>query len=184
MKKNFAQSSDNELQSINRLDTLTANDLTFGVNPCTINEVFTPAPLFVKNFNSQNTKTMKTFHNQTGSEYGGEYGSSSSSSGGGFFSGIDIGDIFKGGLEIFGNIEKDKQAQQAAEIARQQAEAERARAMAEAERAKAAAAKAGADIVASKSAGQETKAWVLPVAIGGGVLILGIATYFIFRSKK
>jgi hypothetical protein len=179
MKKNFAQSSDNELQSINRLDTLTANDLTFGVNPCTINEVFTPAPLFVKNFNSQNTKTMQTFHNQTGSEYGGE-----SESGGGFFSGIDIGDIFKGGIDIWSGLQETEQAKRAADIAAANAEAERARAAAAEAAARAAAAKAGADIAASKSAGEETKAWVLPVAIGGGVLILGIATYFIFRSKK
>jgi len=181
MKKNFAQSSDNELQSINSLTTLTGQDLTFGVNPQTIGEVFTPAPLFVKNFNSQNTKTMKTFHNQTGSEYG---GSSDSGSGGGFFSGIDIGDLFQGGLDIWGGIEKDKQAQRAAEIAASNAEAERARAAAAEAAAKAAAAKAGADIAGAKAAGENTKAWVLPVAIGGGVLILGIATYFIFRSKN
>lgn len=42
--------------------------------------------------------------------------------------------------------------------------------------------KAQADIIASQNKASVVKSYALPIAIGGGVIILGIATYFLVKK--
>jgi hypothetical protein len=115
------------------------------------------------------------FKNVSGYDYGGSYGGSygGGNSGGGLLSGLNLNSLLTGGLGVYSEINKKKQAEEAAKIA--QAQAERARA-------EAAAAAAAAKAAGTKSA--DIKAYGLPIAIGGGMIVLGIAAYFFFKKKK
>ena len=111
-------------------------------------------------------KNMTGFKNADG-----EYDTSSDSTGI-LGTGISWGDVFTGGVSYLTNEQKQKQLEQTRAIEeerRRQAEAD----------AKAAAAKAkGADKTSM------IKAYGVPIAIGGGLIIVGIAAYFFFKKKK
>lgn len=99
-------------------------------------------------------------------------------------SGVNLGTILdtaKTGASIWATQQQNKSAAEQAQIAlmieRQRLEQERARAEAEA-------AKAAAEAAKSGSAAGKIKAYVVPIAITGVVVIAGIAAYFYFKKKK
>jgi hypothetical protein len=83
------------------------------------------------------------------------------------------GDYLNMGFDLFTNYQKNQQTQSAIELQNQQNEAERLRLRQEQER--------------TQQEGNKSsiiKSYGLPIAIGGGVIIIGIATYFIFKKKS
>ncbi len=176
MKKNFA----GQPEGGGQITVLTANDLQFDVKPQP--PVFKKQPLFVDNCKNCN---MQTFKNVVDGDYG-DYGdvATTDKKSGGFFSGINFGTILdtaKTGVGIWATSQQNKsaaeQAQYALQIERQRLEQEREKARIEEAKAAAESAKAGS--VAGK-----IKAYGLPIAITGVVVIAGIAAYFYFKKKK
>ena len=159
--------------------TLTGLDLTTEIAP---GQIFQPAPLFKNNCKSCNgMKKNADGYNQyySGYDYSGTgYGSqgsggSGSGSGGGFFSGINFADLLKIGSTIYTNEQQIKLAEQQGQITAQQAAQARAQVQAAQQKTQQDQSKMGV-----------IKAYALPIAITGGVIILGIATYFFFKKKK
>lgn len=154
--------------------TLTGYDLTTNVAP---GQIFKPAPLFVDNCKS--CKNMNGMKNQTGDEYGYEqsneqYGYNSSGGGGNsFFQGLNLADLLKIGSTIYSNEQQIKLAQQQGQIT-----------AAQAAQAKAQLAIAKENTHQSDDKAGIIKAYGVPIAIGGTIIILGIAAYFFFKKKK
>ena len=133
-------------------------------------EDFFKSNLFVDNCKSCKNNSMK---NADG--YG--YGYGSDNGGGGFWSGLNAGDLLQTGGGLLGKYFESDTAKSAAEIAqanrdREQAEIDRQRAI-----------NAGASIE-NQGKVATIKAYIVPISIVGGLVILGIATYFIFKKKK
>jgi hypothetical protein len=107
---------------------------------------------------------------------------------GGDLYGLDLGELFTTAGGAWAAYNQSQQAQDAADIARANAEAALYNAQSAEARAKADAAIAAANAAAAKAAadskGSTIKAYILPIAITGGIIIVGIATYFIFRNKN
>jgi hypothetical protein len=103
--------------------------------------------------------------------------SAPTSSGGGFFSGLNLGSILQSAATIYANEQQIKLAEQQGKITAEQAAKARA---------ELAAAQAQAQVAASQ--GQTTidkiKAYAVPIAITGVVVVAGIAAYFFFKKKK
>jgi hypothetical protein len=194
MKKNFAGAPNGISLFPERggqMATLTGLDLTTEVAP---GQIFKKAPNFIDNCKSCNSNSMKNANGDSMSDYsgyqynntsnpnagyyGGGSGSGSGSGGGGglgsFLSGVNLGDLLKIGSTIYSNEQQIKLAQQQGQIT-----------AAQAAQAKAQLAIAQQKTQQDLSIKDRIKAYALPIAIGGGVIILGIATYFFFkRSKK
>lgn len=175
MKKNFA----GQPAGGGNITILTDRDLQFDVVPAP--PVFQREPLFVDNCKTCN---MENFLNADGFLNVDADPATGKKKGGGFLSGINLGTILdtaKTGAGIWAQSQQNKsaaeQAQIALQIERQRLEQERARAAAEAAKAEAEAAKSG-------SAAGKIKAYVVPIAITGVVVIAGIAAYFYFKKKK
>lgn len=176
MKKNFA----GQPAGGGNITILTDRDLQFDVVPAP--PVFQRDPLFVDNCKTCN---MENFLNADGFlNVDADPTAPTKKKGGGFFSGINLGTILdtaKTGAGIWATQQQNKSAAEQAQIAlmieRQRLEQERARAEAEA-------AKAAAEAAKSGSAAGKIKAYVVPIAITGVVVIAGIAAYFYFKKKK
>ena len=166
--------------------TLTGLDLTTEVAP---GQIFQPAPLFVDNCKScKNMNGMKlnadagynySYDSDPNSGYytnGSYVGSGNSGNGGGggsFFSGLNFGDLLKIGSTIYSNQQQIRLAEQQGQITAAQA------------------AQARAQLAIAKENTQQSgdksniiKSYGVPIAIGGTVIILGIAAYFFFKKKK
>ena len=151
-------------------ETLTGLDLTTEVAP---GKIFQPASLFVNNCKSCNSNNMK---NASGDQYDSYYSysdSSSSGGGGSFLSGLNFADLLKIGSTIYSNQQQIRLAEQQGQITAQQAAQARAQLQIAQQ-------KTQQDL----SIKDRIKAYGLPIAIGGGIIILGIATYFFFKKKK
>jgi len=184
MKKNFA----GQPEGGGQIRILTANDLQFDVKPQP--PVFKKQPLFVDNCKNCNMPNFKNVIEEYGS-YG--YGDVSATAtnvpatdkkGGGFFSGINFGTILdtaRTGAGIWAQSQQNRsaaeQAQYALQIENQRLQQERERARTEEAKAQAESAKAG-------SLAGRIKAYGLPIAITGVLVIGGIAAYFYFKKKK
>ena len=166
MKKNFAGTTDNQLESFNYLTTLTGKDLTTDITPN--NEIFTKKPNFIDNCKNCNMDNNTTFKNADGEYTSSEY--DSSGAGGIFGTGITGGQIFTGALDYLTNEQKQQQLEETRRI--------------EEERRRQAEAEAKAKQAEAKSIPEKIKAYGLPIAITGGVIIIGIAAYFFFKKKK
>jgi hypothetical protein len=160
MKRNFA---DQPTQGGGTL-VLNPNDF-IGATP---QGVFTPSPRFIDNCNNCN---MNTKMNATGSEY--EYDSSSnnssnnnSSNNDGFSWGDALGYIEKG-ADYWISRQKGKTDVEIAQI-----ELERQRYIAQQEKLK------------SGSAVEKIKAYAVPIAIIGGIGLVGMVTYILLKRKK
>ena len=179
MKKNFAGAPNGISLFPERggqMATLTGLDLTTEVAP---GQIFQPRPLFVNN-----CKSCNKMKNASGDEYYNDYQdladyvdstSSNSGSGGGgsFLQGINLADLLKIGSTIYSNQQQIRLAEQQGQITAAQAAQARAQ-LAIAQQ------KTEQDL----SIKDRIKAYGLPIAIGGVVIILGIATYFFFKKKK
>ena len=167
--------------------TLTGLDLTTEVAP---GQIFQPAPLFVDNCKScKNMSGMKLNADAgynysydsnpnsgyyTNGSYVGSGGNNSGSGGGGsFLSGLNLGDLLKIGSTIYSNQQQIRLAEQQGQITAAQA------------------AQARAQLAIAQQNTQQTnakegiiKSYGVPIAIGGTVIILGIAAYFFFKKKK
>ena len=159
---------------IGQLQTVvTGNDMDFSSAVSSDGgEDFFKSNLFVDNCKSCKNNSMK---NADGYGYG--YGSDSGGGGGGFFSGLNAGDLLQTGGGLLGKYFESDTAQSASEVAQ----------------ANAAAAQAAIDRQKAENAGENIKnqgtvatikAYIVPISIVGGLVILGIATYFIFKKKK
>ena len=172
MKKNFAA----QPEGGGMIDMLTGLDLTTDIRPSDFdnNRVFQKNQIFnnCQNCNSMKNASGSTFKNADDYGYQDEGGG-----GGGFLEGITLNSLLGIGANIYGNVQQRDIAEQTAQITANQAAA-----------AQAAAAQARADAEAerAKSAGMvgKIKAYALPIAITGGVVIVGIAAYFFFKKKK
>ena len=182
MKKNFAAQPSGGGQ----IRTLTGLDLTTDVTPD--QSLFQKSPNFIDNCKDCGMK--KNFDDNYGYDYGyDDYYSGAISpvnnqtttaapkSGGGFFSGIDFGDILgiaKTGAEVWSSDQQRKSAQEQAQLALQ---IEQQRLMQER-------AKAQAEAAKSSSIAEKAKSYIIPIAVTGVVVIGGIAAYFYFKKKK
>jgi len=84
-----------------------------------------------------------------------------------------LGDYLNKGFDVFTNYQKNQQTQSAIELQNQQNEAERLRLQQEKIR-----------LEQEQNKSSIIKSYGLPIAIGGGIIIIGIATYFIFKKKS
>jgi hypothetical protein len=158
--------------------TLTGYDLTTNVAP---GQIFKQSPNFINNCKSCNnmknavgTSGLKKNANGYYDYYSYGGGGNNSGGGGGFLAGLNLGDLLKIGSTIYSNQQQIKLAEQQGQITSQQAAQARAQ-LAIAQQ------KTQQDL----SIKDKIKAYGLPIAIGGVVIVLGIATYFYFkRSKK
>jgi hypothetical protein len=175
-----------ELQISQLQTTVSGADLDFTqVNPY---GEFYKRPLFVDNCSTCKNNNMKNLDGYGYGAYGGgQYtaaggsysGGGNSSSGGGGFSwgGLSAGGILQQGGSILNSYFQKETAQSAAEVAAANAAA-----------AAAAAANTQAENAGKKIENQgaidKIKAYIVPISIVGGLVIVGIATYFIFKKKK
>jgi hypothetical protein len=158
--------------------TLTGYDLTTNVAP---GQIFKPAPLFVdnckscKNMNTKRNLDSGNYGYGAGYDYGYTPGKLDNNSGGGnsFFQGLNLADLLKIGSTIYSNEQQIKLAEQQGQITAAQA------------------AQAKAQLAIAKENTQQSgdkssiiKAYGVPIAIGGTIIILGIAAYFFFKKKK
>ena len=169
------------------MNVYTGLDLTTEVAP---GQIFLKRPLFIDN--CKNCNSMKNFTNEYGyrhteDDYGYDpyeydvYGYDPEQSGGGkppkkggglfggLFDGIKFGDVVKIAGQIYSNEQQIRLAQQQGTITREQAE------------------KALLDLRRQQNTPDKSniiKAYGLPIAIGGVVIIAGIATYFYFKKKN
>lgn len=174
MKKNFA----GQPEGGGQITILTANDLQFDVTPQP--PIFKRQPLFVDNCKNCNMKNFKNVIEEYGAND--NYGDVAATSmpdkkGGGFFSGINLGSILDTATTAGGIWAQQQQNQSAAEQAQYALQIENQRLQQERERARTEEAKAG-------SLAGRIKAYGLPIAIGGVMIIGGIAAYFYFKKKK
>jgi hypothetical protein len=88
-------------------------------------------------------------------------------------SGRTAGDYINMGFGLLTNYQQNQQTQSAIELQNQQNEAERLRLQQEKIR-----------LEQEQNKSSIIKSYGLPIAIGGGIIIIGIATYFIFKKKS
>jgi hypothetical protein len=182
MKKNFA----GQPEGGGQIRILTANDLQFDVKPQP--PVFKKQPLFVDNCKNCNMKIFKNVIEEYGASAYENYGEVASTQipsddkgkGGGFFSGINLNTILGLGTTGAGIWAQQQQNRSAAEQAQYALQIENQRLQQERERARIEEAKAAS----AGSLAQRIKAYGLPIAITGVVVIGGIAAYFYFKKKK
>jgi len=172
MKRNFA---DQPTQGGGTL-VLNPNDF-IGATP---KGVFTPSPRFIDNCNNcnMNTKMNATGDSYSGGYYSGEYNTSSTSnntsntknknkkSGGGFDWGTLLGYAEKG-ADYWISREKGKSDTEIAQI-----ELERQKYILQQEKLK------------SGSVVEKIKAYAVPIAIIGGIGLVGMVTYILLKRKK
>jgi len=129
--------------------------------------------LFVDNCQNCKNNSMK---NLDGYDYG--YGDD------GFFDDVTAGDVLTQLGGVANSIFQSQAAQSAADIANANAQAAQSASQA---------AQAAIDRQKAENAGtalenqgavEKIKAYIVPISIVGGLAILGIATYFIFKKKK
>jgi len=193
MMKNFA----GQPEGGGNITILTAQDLIFDVNPTP--PIFQKRPIFVDN--CKNCNNMENFANFADERYKNfdfldtsfvknlpktppTPTTSTKKDGGSFLSGFGLDDVFGlGNTVLQSQLEKKKreaalaQGQLALQIEEQRLQQERSRAEAELAKAQGEALKAG-------SGASKIKAYVLPIAITGVLVIGGIAAYFYFKKKK
>ena len=190
--KNFA----GQPEGGGNITILTAEDLIFDVNPTP--PIFQKRPIFVDN--CKNCNNMENFANFADERYKNfdfldtsfvknlpkkpPTPTTSTKKEGGFFSGFKIGDLLNVGTSVLDTATRKKkdeaalaQGQIALQIEEQRLQQERSRAEAELGKAQSEALKAG-------SGASKIKAYVLPIAITGVLVIGGIAAYFYFKKKK
>jgi hypothetical protein len=136
--------------------SLTANELRSQVNKN--GDFFNKSNFLV----CPNNRCDKRYSNSDGD---GEYSSDSSGAGGIAGSGITFGQLFGAGTTFLTNQQQQNQIEAAQQLQQYQNQAAYLAAQEEAQRAK------------------TIKAYAIPIAIGGGALILGIAAYFIFKKN-
>jgi hypothetical protein len=160
------------------MNVLTGLNLTTEIAP---GQIFLKRPLFIDN--CKNCNNMKNFtdygyigNDDSGDQYGyggGDYGYSTPKGGGGFlgglFDGIKLGDVVKIAGQIYSNEQQIKLAREQGKITEEQA----AKARLELQKLK-----------ATEDKSSIIKSYGLPIAIGGVVIIAGIATYFYFKKKN
>lgn len=178
--KNFAGQPDGGGQ----ITILTGRELTTDVRPS--DTFFQKRPLFVPNCKNCDMNNFKNFDDYSAyADYSGYSGEEVGSTGaaeaekggkGGFWSGLNLGtilDVGKTGVGIWASGQERKSAEQQAQAAlaieRQRLQQEQLRARTE---------EAKASSVAGK-----VKAYALPIAITGVVVVAGIAAYFYFKKK-
>ena len=179
---------------------LTGRELFTDIAPATP-EGFQRRTLFIDNCKNCENKTNTMFKNESGNAYdvnwdyalnqpltedlpsssGVATKSTKTKSGGGFLSGINLGDVFKTAGNVYTTTQQRKTAQEqgqyALEIEKQRLAQERAKQEAEYAKAQAAMSQSG-------SAASKIKAYTVPLLVGGVVIIGGIAAYFYFKKKK
>jgi len=164
------------------MNVYTGLDLTTEVAP---GQIFLKRPLFIDN--CKNCNSMKNFTDEYGytheyteddygydpyDVYGYDPGRPPKKGGGlfgGFFDGIKFGDVIKIAGQIYSNEQQIKLAEQQGTITKEQAE------------------KALLELRRQQNTPDKSniiKAYGLPIAIGGVVIIAGIATYFYFKKKN
>jgi hypothetical protein len=183
MKKNFA----GQPEGGGQIRILTANDLQFDVKPQP--PVFKKQPLFVDNCKNCNMKIFKNVIEEYGAGAYGDYGTVSATTvpekkGGGFFSGINLNTILGTATTGAGIWAQQQQNRSAAEQAQYALQIENQRLQQERERARTEEAKAEAEAAKAGSLAGRIKAYGLPIAITGVLVIGGIAAYFYFKKKK
>jgi hypothetical protein len=204
MKKNFAQ----QPEGGGMIVMLTANDLSTDITDFNSNKIFQKRPNFIDNCNNNpncNCKNCSTMKNANGfairkkkktrvtsgyaSGYTSVYGnpkpkifamknaSGYGGGGGGLLDGLNLGTILGSAATLYGNSQQIKLAQETAAIKAREEEIARQNARAEKERTDQAEFESGGAVA-------KIKAYALPIAITGGVIIVGIAAYFFFKKKK
>jgi len=153
--------------------TITGNDMDFSSGVIGNGGEFQRRTLFVDNCQSCKNNSMKNANGYGAYGYGGGSGGSDD----GFFDDVTAGGVLTQLGGIANSIFQGQAAQSAAEIAQANAQAERERV--ERERAQ----NAGTALE-NQGAVAKIKAYIVPISIVGGLAILGIATYFIFKKKK
>jgi hypothetical protein len=134
-----------------------------------IDSVFLKRPLFVDNCNTKNFTSMKNFDNLSTST------TTQTTTTKSFWSGLLQGavDTTKYGVDIWSRQQELSAAQAQAEAAVAIEKAKQAQAQADAQ----------AAMAQSNSVTGKIKAYALPIAITGIVVIGGIASYFYFKKK-
>jgi len=132
--------------------------------------------LFVDNCQNCKNNSMKNLNGYEG--YGEGYGDD------GFFDDVTAGGVLTQLGGVANSIFQSQAAQSASEIA--QANAQAAQAASQAAQAAVAQQQAENAGTSLENAGAvaKIKAYIVPISIVGGLAILGIATYFIFKKKK
>ena len=156
MKKNFA---DQPTKGGGVL-VLSAYDLNSGI--IENKGFFWNKPRFIDNCNN----CMNTKMNADGNEYG-----DTSSSGG--FSLDDAIGLVKFGVGTWSDEQQRQSQSEQAQLALQIEEQRRLLAQQQGQ----------ADIIKSKNQASIIKSYGLPIAIAGGVIVLGIATYFLLKNR-
>ena len=123
---------------------------------------FLQSPTFQDNCNN----CMNTKMNANGNEYGG-----TSSSGG--FSLDDALGVIKFGVGTWSDEQQRQSQEEQAQLALQIEEQRRLLAQQQAQ----------ADIIKTQNQASIIKSYGLPIAIAGGVIVLGIATYFLLKNR-
>ena len=178
MKKNFTTPPN----GAGMLTELTGLDLKSDVYPS--KNIFQKRPIFIDNCREcqpfKHEKMNLKLNVSGADDYGysltdAPSGSSSDSSGGGggFFSGLTLNDLISTGAGIYSTTQQSQQLQSAAEIERLKAQQAQADAIA---------AQAGAR--GQESMASTIKAYAVPIAVAGVVIVGGIAAYFMFRKKS
>jgi len=153
--------------------TITGNEMDFSSGVIGNGGDFQRRTLFVDNCQSCKKNTMK---NLNGYDYY-DYGSYGDSEDEGFFDDVTAGGILTQLGGVANSIFQNQAAQSAAEIKKSEGEIKQAEIdLQKAENAGTALENAGAI--------EKIKAYIVPISIVGGLAILGIATYFIFKKKK
>jgi len=134
-----------------------------------IDSVFLKRPLFVDNCNTKNFTSMKNFKNANSTSTTTQTTTQS------FWGGLLQGavDTTKYGVDLWSKQHELPAAQDQADAAVQIEKAKQAQAQAEAQ----------AAVAQANSVTGKIKAYALPIAIAGVVIIGGIASYFYFKKK-
>ena len=133
-----------------------------------INSVFLKRPLFVDNCNTNNFTSMKNFYNAGGST---STTTTTQSVWGKLLQGAV--DTTKYGVDLWSKQQELQAAQDQADAAVAIERAKQAQAQADAQ----------AAVAQASSVTGKIKAYALPIAIAGVVIIGGIASYFYFKKK-
>jgi hypothetical protein len=157
--------------------TYTGNELDWSSGVVGNGGDFRRRTLFEDNCQNCKKNSMKNLDAYGGGDYGYGGGGTSGGSGGGFLSGVTAGGLLNQAGGVLNNYFQSQTSQNAAQIAQ----------------ANAAAAASGVQNQQAQNTGAAIenqgkvatiKAYIVPISIVGGLAILGIATYFIFKKKK
>jgi hypothetical protein len=176
MKKNFTTPPN----GAGMLTELTGLNLRSDVYPS--KNIFQKRPIFIDNCRECQPFKHEKMNLKLNASGADEYGYSltdstapetSGGGGGGFFSGLTLNDLITTGAGIYSTTQQSQQLQSAQEIERLKAQQAQADAIA---------AQAGAR--GQESMAATIKAYALPIAVAGVVIVGGIAAYFMFRKKS